>query len=129
VGEYARQRAAEAPARVISSAKSWLSYSGVDRRAPLLPQGAPDDVERISPVEASFRYLDHLPEAFAAHPELSGARLAEQSIVLAVPASFDAGARDLTVEAAYAAGMENVTLLEEPQAALYAWIESVGDEW
>lgn len=126
-GEYARKRAAEAPARVVSSAKSWLSHAGVDRRAPLLPQGAPEDVEKISPVEASFRLLDHLAEAWAARGE--GGALAEQSIVLAVPASFDAGARELTVEAAYAAGMEDVTLLEEPQAALYAWIEAYGEEW
>jgi hypothetical protein len=128
VGEYARTRAAEAPARVVSSAKSWLCHPGVDRRGAILPPGAPEDIEKISPVEVSFRYLDHLAEAFhAAHGD--EAPLAEQSIVLAVPASFDAAARDLTVEAAYAAGMEDVTLLEEPQAALYAWIESMGEAW
>ena len=128
VGEYARARASETPARVVSSAKSWLCHPGVDRRGAILPAGAPDDIEKISPVEVSFRYLDHLAEAFHA---LHGAEvpLAEQAIVLAVPASFDAAARDLTVEAAYAAGMDDVTLLEEPQAALYAWIESVGDQW
>jgi hypothetical protein len=129
VGDYARQRASEVPARVVSSAKSWLSHAGVDRRAPILPQGAPADVEKISPVEASFRYLDHLAEAWQARAGAGGGPLAEQSVVLTVPASFDAAARDLTVEAAYAAGMEDVTLLEEPQAALYAWIESVGDDW
>jgi hypothetical protein len=131
VGDYARQRAAEAPARVVSSAKSWLSHTGVDRRAQILPQSAPEDVEKISPVEASFRLLDHLAESWTAEhgqPDEGGA-LAEQSIVLCVPASFDAAARDLTIEAAYAAGMEDVTLLEEPQAALYAWIEAAGDEW
>jgi hypothetical protein len=128
VGEYARSRASEAPARVISSAKSWLCHAGVDRRAPILPPGAPEDIERISPVEASFRYLDHLAEAWQARGA-GAAPLAEQAIVLAVPASFDAGARELTVEAAYAAGMEDVTLLEEPQAALYAWIEAVGEDW
>jgi hypothetical protein len=128
VGEHARARASEAPARVVSSAKSWLCHPGVDRRGPILPAGAPDDIEKISPVEVSFRYLDHLAEAFhAAHGKENP--LTEQSIVLAVPASFDAAARDLTVEAAYAAGMEDVTLLEEPQAALYAWLESVGDTW
>jgi hypothetical protein len=127
VGEYARQRAAEAPSRVVSSAKSWLSHTTVDRRASILPLGAPQDVERVSPVEASFRYLDHLAEAWKAAGRAG--ELVEQSIVLAVPASFDAAARDLTVEAAFAAGMEGVTLLEEPQAALYAWIESVGDAW
>jgi hypothetical protein len=127
VGEYARRRAAEAPGRVVSSAKSWLSHPSVDRRAPILPLNAPEDVEKVSPVEASFRYLDHLAEAWKAAGHAS--ELAEQSIVLAVPASFDAAARDLTVEAAFAAGMEGITLLEEPQAALYAWIESMGDDW
>jgi molecular chaperone DnaK (HSP70) len=128
VGEYARSRGAESPTRVISSAKSWLSHSGIDRRAGHLPLGAPEDVEKISPVEASFRYLDHLAEAFrSAYPDAG--ELSEQEIVLTVPASFDAGARELTVEAAAAAGLDRVTLLEEPQAALYAWIEGAGDSW
>lgn len=128
VGEFARSRGAEAPERVIASAKSWLSYGGVDRRAGNLPLNAPADVEKISPVEASFRLLDHLSEAFrAARP--GDDELAQQEVVLTVPASFDAGARDLTVEAALAAGFDQVTLLEEPQAALYAWIEQSGDAW
>ena len=79
VGEYARQRAAEAPTRVVSSAKSWLSHTGVDRRAGLLPVGAPEDIEKISPVEASFRYLDHLAEAWAhAHAAGDGQALAPE---------------------------------------------------
>jgi len=128
VGEFARTRGAEVPERVIASAKSWLSYGGIDRRAGNLPVGAPADLEKISPVEASFRLLDHLNEAFrAARPE--DGDLSEQEVVLTVPASFDAGARDLTVEAALAAGFEQVTLLEEPQAALYAWIEQNGEGW
>ncbi len=128
VGEHARARGAEAPQRVISSAKSWLSYGGIDRRAGTLPLHAPDDIEKISPVEASFRYLDHLNEAYrAAHP--GAGDLSEQEVVLTVPASFDAGARDLTLEAALAAGLEQVTLLEEPQAALYAWIAHNGEGW
>ncbi|MEP7051938.1 MAG: Hsp70 family protein [Pseudomonadota bacterium] len=128
VGEYARSRGAEVPERAISSAKSWLSYGGVDRRAGSLPLNASEDIEKISPVEASFRLLDHLNEAFrAARPE--DGDLAEQEVVLTVPASFDAGARDLTVEAALAAGFDQVALLEEPQAALYAWIEQNGDGW
>jgi hypothetical protein len=128
VGELARARGAEAPERVISSAKSWLSYGGIDRRAGSLPLNAPSDIERISPVEASFRLLDHLNEAFrAARPD--DGDLASHEVVLTVPASFDAGARDLTVEAALAAGFDQVTLLEEPQAALYAWIEKSGDAW
>jgi molecular chaperone DnaK (HSP70) len=113
---------------VISSAKSWLSYGALDRRAGTLPLNAASDIEKISPVEASFRLLDHLNEAFrAARPD--DGDLSAHEVVLTVPASFDAGARDLTVEAALAAGFEQVTLLEEPQAALYAWIEQHGDAW
>jgi Hsp70 protein len=131
VGEYARARGADAPARLASSAKSWLCHPGVDRRAGILPLGAPEDIEKISPVEASFRYLEHLTEAWDARfakdaPELS---LAQQEVVLTVPASFDAAARDLTVEAASAAGFEHLTLLEEPQSALYAWIDAMGPAW
>lgn len=128
VGELSRARGSEAPQRVISSAKSWLSYGGVDRRAGNLPLNAPPDIEKISPVEASFRLLDHLNEAFRAADPAHG-DLSEQEVVLTVPASFDAGARDLTVEAALAAGFDQVTLLEEPQAALYAWIEQAGENW
>jgi molecular chaperone DnaK (HSP70) len=124
VGEFARARAAESPGRTVASAKSWLSHAGVNRREALLPLGAPEDVEKISPVEASFRYLDHLAEAWRfAH----GSELGEQDVILTVPASFDAAARELTVEAAEAAGFERVTLLEEPQAALYAWLAAAGD--
>lgn len=128
VGEFARSRSADAPGRVVASAKSWLSHTGVDRRSALLPQGAPADVEKISPVEAAWRLLDHLSEAWQAE-DASRAPLGDQDVVLTVPASFDAAARDLTVEAAYAAGFENVTLLEEPQAALYAWISAQGEGW
>ncbi|WP_437606527.1 Hsp70 family protein [Sorangium sp. So ce834] len=131
VGEHARARGADAPARLISSAKSWLCHPGIDRRGPTLPIGAPEDIEKISPVEASWRYLEHLTEAwdhlFAKDdPELA---LAKQEIVITVPASFDAAARDLTVEAASAAGFEDLTLLEEPQAAVYAWIDAAGEAW
>jgi hypothetical protein len=131
VGEYARTRSVEAPARVVSSAKSWLSHAGIDRRAALLPLGAPEDVEKISPVEASWRYLEHLGEAWEARVARGDAScsLGAQDVVLTVPASFDAGARELTVEAAMAAGIERLTLLEEPQAALYAWIDAMGDRW
>ncbi len=131
VGEHARTRGVESPARVIQSAKSWLSHPGIDRRAPALPLGAPDDVEKVSPVEASFRYLEHLGEAWdreIAEGDPSRA-FAQQEVVITVPASFDAGARELTAEAAGAAGVENLTLLEEPQAALYAWIDGHGDAW
>src|SRR6202035_5600433 len=126
VGEHARSRGADAPSRVISSAKSWLSHPSVDRRAGILPVGAPDDVERISPVEASWRYLEHLQEAFDARFGGGEAALSTQDVVITVPASFDASARELTVEAAIAAGIEKPTLLEEPQAALYAWVLAMG---
>jgi hypothetical protein len=117
---------------VISSAKSWLCHPGVDRRGAILPHGAPaDDVSRISPVEASRRIIEHLANAwdhaFAQTDE--SLRLANQDVVLTVPASFDPAARELTVEAARAAGLLHVTLLEEPQAALYAWVAATGDAW
>jgi hypothetical protein len=112
----------------VSSAKSWLSHPSVDRRAPVLPLGAPEDVTQVSPVEATFRILDHICEAWrAAHPE--GALLGDQEVILTVPASFDAAARECTVEAALAAGIDQLTLLEEPQAAFYAWLDRRGEAW
>ena len=129
VGEHARARGVDAPARVIASAKSWLSHPTVDRRAGLLPLGAPEDIEKISPVETSWRFLEHLSEAFDARYGGGDAALAKQDVVVTVPASFDASARELTVEAALAAGIEKLTLLEEPQAALYAWVLAMGDAW
>ena len=131
VGEYARTRGVDAPARVVLSAKSWLCHPRVDRRANILPHGAPDDVAKVSPVETSFRYLQHLDEAWDQEVAKGDSKLAlgKQSIVLTVPASFDAAARELTTEAAFAAGFEDLTLLEEPQAALYAWLSAKGDSW
>lgn len=128
VGEWARKQSADAPTRTIAAAKSWLAYSKVDRRKPILPWGAPEEVQKISPVEASRRYLEHLVAAWqAAMPD---APFAEQSVVLTVPASFDAAARELTREAALAAGFpESFILLEEPQAAVYAWLADAGDRW
>src|SRR4029450_12896035 len=92
---------------------------------------APEDVEKISPVEASWKLLEHLSEAWDAKIARGDGSLAlaEQETVLTVPASFDASARELTVEAAVAAGFEHLTLLEEPQSALYAWIDAMGDAW
>ncbi|MGE0324614.1 MAG: Hsp70 family protein, partial [Polyangiaceae bacterium] len=89
VGELARERGAEAPGRVISSAKSWLSHTGIDRRAAVLPLNAAEDIEKISPVEAAWKYLDHLAESWQ-HAAAERPALAEQDVVLAVPASFDA---------------------------------------
>ncbi len=119
VGTLARELGAKTPSRLVSSAKSWLCHPGVDREEALLPLDAPDDVKKLSPVDASVAYLSHLREAF---DHANDTPLREQDVVLTVPASFDPAARELTVSAAKRAGIENLTLLEEPQAALYAWI-------
>ena len=121
VGRLAQKRGVENTGRLVSSAKSWLSHSGVDRTAPLLPFRAPEGVENVSPVEASRRYLEHLRQAWDF--KMPDAPFASQEVLVTVPASFDAVARELTLEAARLAGYENITLLEEPQAAFYAWIE------
>src|SRR5262245_18305916 len=124
VGEFARNHGSRIPGRLATSAKSWLCHSGVDRSAPLLPWSAPPDVDRISPVEASTRFLRHLVDSWnhaVAHGKAE-LRLEKQMVVLTVPASFDDMARTLTVEAAHKAGLENITLLEEPQAAFYCWL-------
>ena len=131
VGELARKRGADTPVRLVSSAKSWLSHAAASRTAPILPWGAPDDVPKISPVTASAEYLLHLRRAWdsrfaAGDPSRA---LDRQLIFLTVPASFDEDARELTLRAANAAGFTNVTLLEEPQAACYAWIDVTGDAW
>jgi hypothetical protein len=128
VGEYAWRQGAEVPDRTVGAAKSWLAYSRVDRHQPILPWGAPVGVAKISPVTASQRYLEHMVAAWQeVHPE---APVAEQLVVLTVPASFDASARELTREAALAAGLPNdLVLLEEPQAAVYAWLADRGDRW
>jgi DNA-K related protein/Hsp70 protein len=124
VGEFARNHGARVPGRLVTSAKSWLCHAGVDRSAALLPWSAPPDVARISPVEASARYLQHLIESwnFRMAGDRAEHRLQEQLVVLTVPASFDDVARNLTVEAARKAGLQNLILLEEPQAAFYCWL-------
>ncbi len=128
VGEWSRRRAADAPQRTVGAAKSWLCHSRVDRRQPILPWNAPSEVEKISPVTAAQYYLDHL--VFAWNTEHPDAPLAQQCVVLTVPASFDAAARELTREAALAAGLPaDLILLEEPQAAVYAWLAALGDGW
>ncbi len=121
VGKLAQRRGAEVSSRLVSSAKSWLSYSAVDRTAAMLPIRAADGLQRISPVDASAEYLKHLRAAWDhEHPT---APFIDQDILVTVPASFDAIARELTQRAAEAAGYRNLTMLEEPQAAFYAWIE------
>lgn len=126
-GEMARSRGATTPIRLVSSAKSWLSHPSVDRRAAILPSDAPEEVTRVSPLEASTRYLQHLRRAWdQAHPE---APFDQQQVTVTIPASFDPGARELTAEAARNAGYSAATLLEEPQAALYSWIQGSNGAW
>ena len=131
IGELARKRGAESPNRLIASAKSWLSYSGVDRNAPILPWQGSEDVPKLSPVEASSQFLQYLRTVWDSGEagEQGELGLAEQDVLLTVPASFDEEARELTRRAAEQAGYPHVTLLEEPLAAFYAWLESQGDAW
>jgi hypothetical protein len=125
IGEFARSHGSKVPMRLVGSAKSWLCHAGVDRLGAILPWQAPEDVPRISPLEASARYLAHLRSAW--DHQFPAAPLADQEVVLTVPASFDAAARDLTLKAAQQAGLPKVTLIEEPQAAFYAWLEQMGE--
>ena len=129
-GELARTLGAKTPLRLVASAKSWLCHAGVDRRGAILPPplGADEgDVARISPLQASIFYLEHLRAAWnAKNPD---APLEDQEVVITVPASFDPAARELTAEAAREAGLEGAVLLEEPQAALYSWIERSAGAW
>jgi hypothetical protein len=133
VGEFARSHGSKVPSRLVFSAKSWLCHPGVDRKSALLPWQAPEEVHRISPLDASSKYLRHLREAWdykfgaaQGSPEIS---LVQQDVIITVPASFDAAARELTLEAAQKAGFPTVTLIEEPQAALYAWLELAGESF
>ncbi|MFB9125612.1 Hsp70 family protein [Paraburkholderia dipogonis] len=120
IGRLARVLGAQVPGRLVSSAKSWLSHASVDRTAPILPWGAADDVRKVSPVEASASYLAHVRAAW--NQRFPDAPLERQDVVLTVPASFDEGARALTVQAARMAGLHTLKLLEEPQAAFYDWL-------
>ena len=128
VGEAAKRFGAKTPVRLVESAKSWLCHGGVNRTASILPWHAPDDVPKLSPVDASAAYLRHLRDAWnaqlAADDETK--RLEHQSVVVTVPASFDEIARRLTLDAAKKAGLANITLIEEPLAAFYAYIARTG---
>jgi molecular chaperone DnaK (HSP70) len=119
VGVYAREQGALVPTRLVHSAKSWLSNPDVDRTAKILPWDSPETGRVLSPVEVSARYLAKFREEW---DRAKGVPLADQDIVLTVPASFDEEARELTVMAAREAGIEKLTLLEEPAAAFYSWI-------
>ncbi|MDE1310986.1 Hsp70 family protein [Vibrio aestuarianus] len=127
VGAIARNLGSKTPIRLVASAKSWLCHGGVNRREAFLPAGSSDDVEKVSPLKATEYYLEHLKAAWDhAHPEHP---LSEQDVTITVPASFDPAARDLTAEAARNVGFDHLTLLEEPQAALYSWIDNSNDAW
>ncbi|HJY07074.1 MAG TPA: Hsp70 family protein, partial [Bryobacteraceae bacterium] len=121
VGAWAREQGALVPTKTVHSAKSWLSNSEVDRTAKILPWDSEEAGRVLSPVEASSRYLAYLRDAWESTKQMP---LAEQDVVLTVPASFDEEARELTIEAARLAGIEKLTLLEEPAAAFYAWIST-----
>jgi molecular chaperone DnaK (HSP70) len=120
VGRLARSLGARVPGRLVTSAKSWLSHASVDRLAPILPWGAPDDAGKVSPVTASASYLAHVRAAW--NYRFPDSPLEKQHVVLTVPASFDDGARALTLEAARIANLPAPNLLEEPQAAFYDWL-------
>ena len=131
VGALARSHGARVPGRLITSAKSWLCHPAVDRESAILPPGGPREVPRMSPVDASARILSHVVRAWDYH--FADAPLADQHVVLAVPASFDVVARKLTLRAAAAAGLsEHLSLIEEPQAAFYDFFsareEALADE-
>ncbi len=127
IGESARQRGASLPGRLIASSKSWLCNRTIDRRGPLLPWQAEETVKRISPVDAAVRLLSHIKHSVAL--QAGDEAVADAQVIITIPASFEESARALTVEAAYQAGWRNVVLLEEPLAALYAWLEAHAQSW
>ncbi|WP_092209760.1 Hsp70 family protein [Desulfoluna spongiiphila] len=130
-GLFAREHGSKVPSRLVVSAKSWLCHDKADRKAKILPWGAGADVGKVSPVEATAFYLEHLRKAWNKHMggDDEGAFLENQFVVITVPASFDEVARDLTVEAAALAGLKHVTLLEEPLAAFYSWLIRHEKSW
>lgn len=131
IGQFARDHGTLVPDRLVVSAKSWLSNPHIDPRKPVLPWASEIHEDKLSPFECSRRYLAHLKEGFL-HAEAAQGRewdLSNGQVVLTVPASFDEVARNLTHEAAEAAGLKNVVLLEEPQAAFYAWTAQAGSDW
>lgn len=127
VGVHARDETARTSGRGIASAKSWLCHSAVDRTADLLPWQGASDVQRLSPVEVTSRYLKHIRKAWDAR--FNAEPLADQDLVITLPASFDEVARELTIQAAAKAGLNRVVLIEEPQAAFYAWVYKHADVW
>ncbi|SDW84469.1 Hsp70 family protein [Thiocapsa roseopersicina] len=126
-GEMARNQGTTTPIRLVSSAKSWLCHPDVDRKSAILPAGAPDEIPRISPFDATVHYLAHLRDAW--NGQFPYDQLSRQEVTVTVPASFDPAARELTAEAARAIGIEHLVLLEEPQAALYSWVNDTKGAW
>ena len=127
IGEYARERGSEVPDRLISSAKSWLCNPRVNRKEAILPWNAPEGAEKISPFKAMTIFLNHVREAW--NKKFPKDKLENQKVVITIPASFDAAARDLVVEAAKEAKLPEAALLEEPQAAFYSWISQNEKPW
>jgi hypothetical protein len=126
-GVIARQLGSKTPIRLVSSAKSWLCHGGVDRHEAFLPVGSPNEVVKISPLNATVEYLNHLRQTW--NHKFPDALLSEQNVTITIPASFDPAARELTAEAANQLNLKHLTLLEEPQAAVYNWINASGDNW
>ncbi|WP_318502422.1 Hsp70 family protein [Photobacterium leiognathi] len=127
VGAMARSLGSKTPIRLISSAKSWLCHGGVNRRDAFLPLNSPEEVVKVSPLEATQQYLEHMADAWNfQHPDTP---IFDQDVTITVPASFDPAARDLTAEAARNVGFKHLTLLEEPQAAVYSWIKNNDESW
>ncbi len=127
VGEIARNMGGKTPIRLVASAKSWLCHAGVDCKEPILPADAPEEIDRVSPFLATQAYLQHMRDAW--QHKYPHAPLEDQDVTITVPASFDPAARDLTAEAARSVGLERAILLEEPQSALYSWIENSEGDW
>lgn len=126
-GSLARKQGMNTPIRLVSSAKSWLCHPDVDRKAPILPPEVPAEIPQLSPFEASVHYLSHLRDAWNGLHSYD--RLEDQEVTVTVPASFDPAARELTAEAARAVGIQHLVLLEEPQAALYSWVNDSRGAW
>jgi len=126
IGQAARVLSAKTQGRFVSSAKSWLSHPSIDHTAAILPWGSADDVDKISPLDASASYLKHVRQVW--NHKFPDSLLENQQIVITVPASFDEGARSLTLEAARSAGLHHIHLLEEPQAVCYDWLRRHHDQ-
>lgn len=130
VGALARDQGANVPSRLVSSAKSWLCHDKVDRTARILPWGAPEEVNKVSPVQAGAAYLEHIKKAWNyIRTDEEELFLENQMVILTVPASFDEVARELTLAAAKMAGYKHVTLIEEPLAAFYSWLVRHEHQW